>query len=77
MKWLLYGHLLLKSTGHSRAGNSNANSRNWVKIELVQVYDAFKGILHVNIRNWAEIELILDFMPVLIICKFNEDSIPN
>ena len=54
MKSLLSRQHFPKSMGPSRAGYSNASS-----------------------RNWAEIELVRDFMPVLVICKFDEDSIKN
>ena len=33
------------------------------------------GYSHANSQNWAKIELVLDFMAVLITCKFDEDPI--
>ena len=53
-KMLSSGQHFPKSMRPSRAGSSRANSRKWVKTELVR-----------------------DFMPVLIICMFDEDCIKN
>ena len=29
------------------------------------------GYSHASSRNWAKIELVRDFMPILVICKFD------
>ena len=33
------------------------------------------GNSHVNSQNWAKIKFVQDFMPVLFICKFDENQI--
>ena len=35
------------------------------------------GNSEVNRQMWPEFELIRDFMPVLVICKFDDDWIKN
>ena len=59
----------------------------WTTFSLV--YEALKGGYpksvrplrvgnsHANSQKWAKIEHLRDFMPVLIICKFDEDLIKN
>ena len=32
---------------------------------------------HVNSQKWAKLKLVWDFMPDLVICKLDEDSIKN
>ena len=34
-------------------------------------------VAHANSRKWAKIELVQDFMPVLVMYMFDEDSIKN
>ena len=55
----------------------------WSKMKLVSSRQHFSksirpsraGNSHANSRNWAKIKLVRDFMPVLIICMFDEDLI--
>ena len=35
------------------------------------------GNSHANTQKWAKIDFSRDFMPVLVICKFDEDPIKN
>ena len=35
------------------------------------------GYFHANGQKWAKIKCVQDYMLVLIICKFDEDSIKN
>ena len=49
-----------------------------VRTTFSEVYGALKcGNSHANSRNWLKIEFVRDFLPVLVICKFDEDSIKN
>ena len=61
------------------------SDEDWIKTEIAIEWTTFSlvygpsmvGNSYANSRNRANIEFVRDFIPFLVICKFDEDSIKN